>query len=125
MLNFASKIITIMDIYFQDKDFEALVNNERKCKKKLGERRTKILQRRLADIALADNLEETMQLPGHFHPLRENRNGPWACDLDQPYRLIIEPHEKPIPADEGGNYKWVEVKMVDVNEIVNYHEKKK
>ena len=114
-----------MDIYFQDKDFEALAGNERMCKKQLGERRTKILQRRLADLSLIDNLEETLQLPGHFHPLRENRSGQWACDLDQPYRLIIEPHEKPIPTDENGTYKWVEVKMVDVDEIVNYHEKKK
>ena len=114
-----------MDIYFPDKDLEALVSDERKCKKKLGERRTKILQRRLADISLAENLEETISLPGHFHPLREDRSGQWACDLDQPYRLIIEPHEKPIPTDASGRYEWVEVKMVDVNEIVNYHEKKK
>ena len=34
---------------------------------------------------------------GHYHELTGDRKGEWACDLDQPYRLIFEPHEKPIP----------------------------
>ena len=53
--------------------------------------------------------------------MRENRKGQWACDLDQPYRLIFEPHENPIPTNEHAQYIWLEIKGVEIVEIVNYH----
>lgn len=41
----------------------------------------------------ADTLEDVRYLPGHYHELTESRKEQWACDLDQPYRLIFEPHK--------------------------------
>lgn len=43
--------------------------------------------------------------------------------LDQPYRLIFEPHEDPIPIDDNGKYIWIEIKGVEIKEITNYHGK--
>ena len=34
--------------------------------------------------------------------------GQWACNLDQPYRLIFVPQENPIPTNEDGKCIWIE-----------------
>ena len=60
-------------------------------------------------------------LPGHYHELTGDRKGQWACDLDQPYRLIFKPSEDPIPEDEHHRYIWAEIIGVDIKEIVDYH----
>lgn len=78
---------------------------------------------RLSDLDAALTLEDVRYLPGHYHELVENRKGQWACDLDQPYRLIFKPHEDPIPTDVNGKYIWIEIKGVEIIEIINYHSK--
>lgn len=67
--------------------------------------------------------EDVRNLPGHYHELRDDRKGQWSCDLDQPYRLIFKPHEDPIPEDEYGRYIWIEITVVEIIEIANYHGK--
>ena len=111
-----------MEIYFPNKKLQKLIEDERRCHKELGDRRATLLQRRIAEMYIAETLEDLRFYPGHYHELKENRKGQWACDLDQPYRLIFEPHESPIPTDEAGKYIWIEIKEIDIIEIVNYHE---
>lgn len=72
-------------------------------------------------LYMAENLEELRNLPGKWHELKNERKGQWACDLDQPYRLVFEPQEKPIPTDSSGKYIWIEIKAVEIIEITNYH----
>ena len=62
-------------------------------------------------------------LPGNFHDLTGNRKGQWACNLDNPYRLIFVPHENPIPTNSDGQYIWVEIRGVEIIDIENYHGK--
>ena len=80
-----------------------------------------LFKQRLDDLRAAETLEDVRHLPGHYHEMRENRKGQWACELDQPYRLIFEPHENPIPTNEHAQYIWLEIKGVEIVEIVNYH----
>ena len=112
-----------MDIFFQRKNLEKIASDPRKCLKELGRTRSELFQKRLRDLYWAESLEDVRYLPGHYHELREDRKGQWSCDLDQTYRLIFEPHENPIPTDENGNYVWIEIKGVEIVEIVNYHGK--
>lgn len=100
-----------------------MANDDRLAIKKLGAIRAALFKTRLDDLAAAASLEDVRFLPGHFHELKEDRKGQWACDLDQPYRLIFQPHEDPIPEDENGKYIWIEIKGVEVLEITNYHGK--
>jgi proteic killer suppression protein len=44
--------------------------------------------------------------------------------LDQPYRLIFEPQENPIPVNEYGQYVWLKIVGVEIIEIDNYHKEK-
>lgn len=112
-----------MNISFQNKKFEKLLENHSKLIRELGALRAKLLLRRLGALADALTLEDVRYEPGNFHELTGDRKGQWACDLDQPYRLIFEPHEDPIPTDASGRYVWLEIKGVEVVEITNYHGK--
>ena len=113
-----------MDITFSDKKLEKLANDDRKMTKALGKLRAEKFRLRLYQLHNAQNLEYVRNLPGHYHELTGNRKGQWACDLDQPYRLIFEPHEIPIPTDSDGKYIWFEIKGIEVIEIENYHKER-
>ncbi len=94
------------------------------CRKELGANGAKVFQKRLQVLLFADTLEDVRNMPGRFHELKHERKGQWACDLEQPYRFIFKPHENPIPENEHGQYIWIEIKGVEIQEIVNYHKEK-
>ncbi len=110
-----------MNITFKDRKLRKVANNERKLIKEYGTKRGKKIKQRLDDLMAAETLEDARYLPGNYHELTQDRKGQWACDLDQPYRLIFEPHEYPIPTDDDGKYIWIEIKGVEIIEITDYH----
>ena len=110
-----------MEITFSDNKLEKLANDDRKCLKEMDKVRAGKFKYRLTQLRFAQTLENVRYLPGNYHELIGNRKGQWACDLDQPYRLVFEPHENPIPADEDGRYIWFEIKGVEVIKIIDYH----
>ena len=112
-----------MKIYFKNKKLEKLCNNPVKLVKAMGSERAEKIQLRLNDLDSALTLEDTRHLPGHYHELVGDRKGQWGCDLDQPYRLVFEPTEKPIPTDKNGKYIWSAITIIDIIEITNYHGK--
>ena len=67
-----------MKIYFKDKKLEKLCNNPVKLVKTMGAIRAEKLQQRLDDLDTAITLEDTRNLPGHYHELVGNRKGQWA-----------------------------------------------
>lgn len=113
-----------MEITFTDKKLEKLANDDRKMLKELGKIRAEKFKSRLAQLRFANNLEDLRSLPGNYHELTSNRKGQWACDLDQPYRLIFTPQEHPIPTNKDGKYIWLEIKAVEIIEVINYHKEK-
>lgn len=113
-----------MEITFSDNKIAKLVNDDRKMLKVLGQQRATILRRRLTQLKDATTLEEARYLPGNYHELKNDRKGQWACDLDQPYRLVFTPHEDPIPVNEAGQYIWIEITGVEILEITDYHKEK-
>lgn len=112
-----------MEISFKTKKLEKLANDDRKCQRELGALRAKLFSKRLMALRVAKTLEDVRYMPGRFHELLGDRKGQWACDLDQPYRLIFVPHENPIPQDGNGKYLWIEIRGVEITEISNYHGK--
>ena len=113
-----------MNITFSDKKIQKVVNDDRKMERVFGKIRAERLRVRLSQLEDAVNLEEVRYLPGNYHELTGDRKGQWACDLDQPYRLIFKPHEEPVPENEHGQYIWLEILGVEIIEIVNYHKEK-
>ena len=113
-----------MIITFANNKLKKYANNHRLAVQKLGSRRAEIFQKRLDDLAAAESFADLKYLPGNFHQLREDRKDQWACDLDQPYRLIFIPAEVPIPKNEAGVQILIEIKSAEIIEINNYHKKK-
>jgi proteic killer suppression protein len=112
-----------VNVTFKDKKLQKLANDNNKCQKEMGAIRAKKFNQRLGDLLNAHTLEDVRHLPGHYHELTGDRKGQWACDLDQPYRLVFEPHEIPIPTDKDGKTIWLQILGVEVIEIANYHGK--
>lgn len=113
-----------MEIRFTDKKLEELANNFKKCQKVMGTLRALLYNKRLDNLRKATTLEDTRNIPGNFHQLKTNRKGQWACDLDQPYRLVFKPIESPIPVNNNGQYIWIEITSIEIIEIINYHKEK-
>lgn len=97
-----------MDIVFANSEMEEDLKDNRILQKKYGAIRAKLLQRRIQTIRFAGSFDQLKSFPGHFHELKGDREGQWACSLDQPYRLIFT------RIGEG---------TVSLEEIVDYHGK--
>ena len=110
-----------MDVTYKTKELQKYAEDQKYSIKKLGDVRSKQYTRRISDLLAAETLEDVRYLPGNYHELTGNRKGQWACSLDRNYRLIFEPHEKPIPTNESGQYIWCEIRGVEIDEIVDYH----
>ena len=93
-----------MDISFDNSKLRKLAHNPSQAVKKLGPRRAQLYKQRLDELMASKSLEDVRFLPGNYHELTGNRKGQWSCNLDNPYRLIFEPHESPIPKNEDGQY---------------------
>ncbi len=113
-----------MDISFADKDLKKWADDDRKALKEMGKLRAGTYKRRLTQLQVATTLEDVRYLAGNYHELKNNRKGQWACDLDQPYRLVFKPQEEPIPTNEVGQYTWSAINGVELIEIINYHKEK-
>ena len=112
-----------MDVTYKNNKLRKCAEDEKYSVRTLGPTRSRLFLIRIGDLLSAETLEDTRNLPGNYHELKHNRKGQWACDLDQPYRLIFEPHEDPIPTNQDGHFIWLEIKGVEIIEIENYHGK--
>jgi toxin HigB-1 len=113
-----------MNITFADNKLKKYANDSRLAVRKLGAMRARLYKKRLEDMADAESFADLKELPGNYHQLTENRKDQWACDLDQPYRLVFEPGEPTIPKDQHGNQILIEIRSLEILEIENYHKEK-
>ena len=70
----------------------------------------------------AQVLDDLRALPGRYHELGQNRKGQLAVNLDQPYRLVFEPADEPVPRTPDGGLDWSAVTAVRILEVVDYHD---
>ena len=110
-----------MNIIFADRKLEKYANDYKLALRKLGYLQADLLHKRLNDLYDAESFEVLLYLPGHHHPLSENRTGQWACSLEQPTRLIYAPVLEGV---NKGSIELRELKQLTVLEITDYHEKK-
>ena len=112
-----------MNVTYKNNTLRKYAEVARFSVQKLGPKRSELYLRRIGDLMAANTLENVRHLPGRYHELKDNRKGLWACDLDQPYRLIFKPQENPIPTNSGGHFIWCEIKGVVIQDIDDYHGK--
>lgn len=111
-----------MEVLFRTKKLQKACNSEREIIRTFGVSCGRLLQRRLADLAAAASLAELSTLPQtRCHPLKGQREGQFAVDLEHPRRLILEPAHDPPPLREDGGIDLERVTRIRVVEVVDYH----
>ena len=108
-----------MDILFRSTELEALCCNERTQQKHPGAAGAKKLRSRLGDLDAASRVSELVA--GRPHPLKGDRAGEFALDLDGGRRLVFEPADTP-PVRDDGSIDWHRVTRVRITYIGNYHD---
>jgi toxin HigB-1 len=104
-----------MDVRFGTEELEALCTVTATAKRALGQVGTRKLRARLADLAAARTVTELVA--GRPHPLRGERSGCFALDLDGGRRLVFRPTLEPT-----GSLDWSRVNDVTITYIGNYHD---
>lgn len=88
-----------------------------------GRDNAKKIMMRLNELYSVDNLSQISHLPPpRRHALKGKRKGQYAVDVKQPYRIIFEPANEPLPVDAGGNIDLTKVTEIIVLEVSNYHD---
>lgn len=110
-----------MEVTFTNQRLQKTCNSAGKLKGEYGTQMATVIQRRLADLAAADNLEQMRLLPGRCHELTQNLSGLLAMDLVHPKRLGLKPTDDPRPEKADGGLDWSRVTKVTIVGIGDYH----
>ena len=111
-----------MTITFETKQLRKLCNSLKNAQKKWGERRGRLVLRRLDEIRDSDNLQVLCCLPqARCHLLKGNLKGIWSVDLEHPFRLLFKPTAAPIPIRSDGLPDLSKVDAVVVLGVENTH----
>ena len=83
-----------MDITFADGKLQKLCEQQSVAQQKLGRTCARKLRSRLADLAAARSVRDLVS--GRPHPLKGDRAGEFAVDLEGGKRLVFKPANTPI-----------------------------
>jgi toxin HigB-1 len=111
-----------MEVVFGSRKMQKTFSSEKELVRAFGDRRARLIMRRLADIAAAATLADLSRLPPvRCHQLTGGRAGQLAVDLDHPWRLVLEPAEDPVPTTGDGGLSLARVTRVRILGVVDYH----
>ncbi|MEH2143300.1 type II toxin-antitoxin system RelE/ParE family toxin [Nostoc sp.] len=99
-----------MKITFADGKLQNLCEQQNQAQRKLGANCAKKLTARLADLAAVSCVKDLFA--GRPHPLKGDRAGDFAVDLEGGKRLVFKPNNDPIPLSEDGSIDWSKVTAV-------------
>ncbi len=108
-----------MEITFADGKLQKLCEQEKIAQKELGQPCARKLKARLANLENVDVVTELTA--GRPHPLKGDRLGQFALDLEGGRRLVLEANNEPIPFREDGGVDWSKVTQVKIVFVGNYH----
>ena len=107
-----------MKILFKSRKLEKSLTDPTVMAKTYGTRAKRVNQRML-EIKASSSLAVLMSIPAaNCHQLS---TGQFALDVSKNYRMIIEPASHPIPLKGEGGIDCVEVTVIAIIEIKDYH----
>ncbi len=109
-----------MEITFSDGKLQKLCERQAVAQKQLGQVCARKLRSRLADLDAADSVQDLVA--GRPHPLKGDRAGQFALDLQGANRLVFKPANDPIPYKDDGSIDWSKVTHVCIVLIGDYHD---
>ena len=82
----------------------------------------KAIMMRMAVLRAARNLALVpITRPDRRHQLSGDRDGQFAVDLVQPFRLVFESHHESVPRREDGGIDTGQVTAIRILEVTDYH----
>ena len=112
-----------MDIFFKNSQLQKTFNSYERLMKKHGQKRAKLITKRLSELQAMPDLSFVNKLPQlRCHELKGNRKGQLAVDLDHPYRLIFSVAYDPPPRKEDGGLDWSRVEAIQIEGVEDYHD---
>lgn len=109
-----------MEITFADGKLQELCEQEKIAQKKLGQPCARKLRVRLVNLMAAEVVTDLVA--GRPHPLKGDRFGQFALDLEGGRRLVFEPANEPIPLNKDGGIDWSQVTEVKIVFVGDYHD---
>ena len=109
-----------MEITFADDKLQELCEQQKLAQKKLGANCAKKLRTRLAILNAVSCVTELVA--GRPHPLKGDRSGEFAVNLEGGKRLVFKPDNEPIPLTEDKSIDWSQVTAVCIVFIGDYHD---
>ena len=109
-----------MEITFRDSKLRKLCEQQAVAKNKLGQVCARKLRSRLSDLQAAESVQELTA--GRPHPLKGDRHGQFALNLQGGVRLVFEPANDPVPFNQNGSISWAKVSKVCIVFIGDYHD---
>ncbi len=111
-----------MDLSFKSKKLAKVLHEEALLRKTYGVANAARIRVRLAVLAAAATLAEVPAArPERCHRLLGQREGCFAVDILQPYRLVFEPDYELLGAPSAGRFNAAKVTAIVILEIVDYH----
>ena len=111
-----------MDIAFRTRKLKKNFNEEAALRKAYGARMAKAIVLRMAVLRAASNLAQVpITKPDRRHQLSADREGEFAVDLVDAYRLVFKPNHEPVPCKEDGGIDLERVSAITILEVGDYH----
>ena len=104
-----------MEIEFKSKKLRKTCENYINLCKKGSDKKAKKIVQRINELIAASSLFDISMIPNaRLHPLKQNRKGQLAVDIDHPYRMILEPVN-------GDIQDYQTIAKVIIIEFIDYH----
>jgi proteic killer suppression protein len=111
-----------MDIQFKTSKLAKRCNDWKTGLGAWGERRAKILRRRLDDMRAAVTLEDLRHTPGDCHAYKGSTDHELTLDLDGGWRVFFRPANDPVPLHEdGASLDWSKVTCIEITDVRDPH----
>ena len=111
-----------MKIVFKSRRLQKLCQTEKLLVQAYGKDCGRKIARRLTTLDGAQCLGDVPSTPPErCHPLKGDRQGEFAVDVQQPYRLVFRPNHDPIPTKEDGGVDLKRVTEIEILSIEDYH----
>lgn len=112
-----------MDVRFISEKLEKLCNSHKAREREWGERRAKILGRRLDDLRAAVTLEDMRNAPGYCEEYKHRKDHTFTLRLDGAWRLYFRPSQDPLPLlKDEKSVDWTQVTEIEITDVRKAHD---
>ena len=101
---------------------QKLLGKHKELVKAFGDKRAKMIEKRVAFLGAAPNLQDVPQTkPFRCHELTGKRKGEFAVNVEDQLRIVFIPNHDPVPRKPDGGIDKKIVTEITIIEVEDYH----